>query len=87
MVVGHELTHGFDSFGGKYDKHGNRVRWWTNQTIEAFNRQKQCIIDQYSNYTLSQINLNVRSKFRRYFHILSFGLGQWRTNTRREYSG
>jgi endothelin-converting enzyme len=59
MVIGHELTHGFDTKGRQYDKNGNRISWWTNQTIEAFDKQKKCFIQQYNNYTVSQINLNV----------------------------
>jgi predicted metalloendopeptidase len=59
MVIGHEITHGFDDFGGKYDKNGNRISWWTNETMQAFNERKACIIDQYSNYTVAQVNLKV----------------------------
>ena len=59
MVIGHELTHGFDDVGRQYDKNGNRIPWWTNETIKAFDQQKICIIDQYNNYTVTQINLNV----------------------------
>ncbi|CAF4423120.1 unnamed protein product [Rotaria sp. Silwood2] len=53
MVIGHEITHGFDDDGRRYDKDGNRIPWWTNSTISQFNERKQCIIDQYSNYTLN----------------------------------
>ena len=59
MVIGHEITHGFDDDGRQYDKYGNRVPWWTNSTIEEFDKRKQCIIDQYSNYTVEQIHRNV----------------------------
>jgi predicted metalloendopeptidase len=59
MVIGHEMTHGFDDDGRQYDKNGNRVPWWSNNTINQFNERKQCIIDQYSNYTVAQINTKV----------------------------
>lgn len=59
MVIGHEITHGFDDSGRQYDKDGNRIPWWTNATIENFNKRKTCIVDQYSNYTLVQINMTV----------------------------
>lgn len=59
MVIGHEITHGFDDDGRQYDKNGNRIPWWSNSTIEEFNKRKQCIIDQYSNYTVEQIHKNV----------------------------
>ncbi|CAF3473329.1 unnamed protein product, partial [Rotaria sp. Silwood2] len=56
MVIGHEITHGFDDSGRQYDKDGNRISWWTDDTIKKFNERKQCIIDQYSNYVVTQIN-------------------------------
>ncbi|CAF3975020.1 unnamed protein product [Adineta steineri] len=59
MVVGHEITHGFDDDGRQYDKNGNRIPWWSNTTITQFNERKQCIIDQYSNYTVAQIHKNL----------------------------
>ena len=55
-VIGHEITHGFDNNGGQYDKNGNKVVWWTNATLEAFDNRTQCMIDQYNNYTVTQIN-------------------------------
>ncbi|UJR20406.1 hypothetical protein I4U23_023537 [Adineta vaga] len=59
MVIGHEITHGFDDDGRQYDKNGNRHPWWSNTTINQFNERKQCIIDQYSNYTVEQIHKNL----------------------------
>jgi len=59
MVIGHEITHGFDDFGGKYDKDGNKKPWWTNITVEAFKNRTACIIEQYNNYTVTQVNENV----------------------------
>lgn len=58
-IIGHEITHGFDNFGASYDKNGNRIPWWNSETLAAFNQRKSCIIDQYSNYTVAQINLSV----------------------------
>jgi hypothetical protein len=58
-VMGHEITHGFDDEGRQFDKDGNKVSWWTNETIDAFNVRKECIIQQYNNYTLTQVNLQV----------------------------
>ncbi|CAF4114520.1 unnamed protein product, partial [Adineta steineri] len=55
-VIGHEITHGFDDTGRQFDKDGNRVLWWTPETIEKFIERKTCIVDQYSNYTVAQIN-------------------------------
>jgi len=67
MVIGHEITHGFDDTGRQFDKDGNRIPWWNEETIEKFNDRKQCIIDQYSNFTVPQINMNVSVIFNRFF--------------------
>lgn len=57
--MGHEITHGFDDTGRQYDKDGNKIPWWSNDTILAFNKRKECIIQQYSNYTMIQVDLQV----------------------------
>ncbi|CAF1295890.1 unnamed protein product, partial [Rotaria sordida] len=62
MVIGHEITHGFDDDGRQYDKDGDRIPWWSNNTINQFNERKQCIIDQYSNYTVEQIHKNLNGE-------------------------
>ncbi|CAF1304976.1 unnamed protein product [Rotaria magnacalcarata] len=62
MVIGHEITHGFDDDGRQYDQDGNRIPWWSNDTISQFNQRKQCIIDQYSNYTVAQIHKNINGE-------------------------
>lgn len=50
MVVGHELTHGFDDQGAKYDAHGNLTNWWAPATAKRFKARTQCVIDQYAAY-------------------------------------
>jgi membrane metallo-endopeptidase-like protein 1 len=57
-VIGHEITHGFDDVGRQFNKDGDRLPWWTQPTIDQFNIRKQCMINQYSNYTLPQIHMN-----------------------------
>ena len=59
VVIGHEITHGFDDTGRQFDKDGNRVPWWTDETIQKFIQRKTCIVKQYSNYTIEQINQEV----------------------------
>ncbi|CAF3416848.1 unnamed protein product [Rotaria sp. Silwood1] len=57
VVIGHEITHGFDNSGRQFDKDGNRIPWWTDATIQEFNNRKTCIVNQYSNYTVPQTNM------------------------------
>ena len=45
--------------GRQFDKHGNLKQWWNNRTIAEFRKAAQCIVDQYSNYTLDEINLSI----------------------------
>ncbi|RUS91043.1 hypothetical protein EGW08_001171 [Elysia chlorotica] len=59
MVIGHEITHGFDDRGRQYDKDGNLVKWWDDVVIHRFKERAQCIIDQYSNYTVPEIDMPV----------------------------
>lgn len=48
VVMGHELTHGFDDQGREFDKDGNLHHWWKNETIEQFKKRTKCIVEQYS---------------------------------------
>ncbi|TMW41837.1 hypothetical protein DOY81_013084, partial [Sarcophaga bullata] len=57
VVIGHEITHGFDDKGRQFDKDGNMMQWWNNATIEAFRERTQCIIDQYSKYKIDEVGL------------------------------
>jgi len=47
-VIGHEMTHGFDDTGRKYDRDGNLRDWWTAGDEQKFNRKAQVIVDQYN---------------------------------------
>jgi endothelin-converting enzyme/putative endopeptidase len=49
-TIGHELVHGFDDEGRKYDGDGNLREWWTEQDARAFEKRAQCIRDQYAGY-------------------------------------
>jgi endothelin-converting enzyme/putative endopeptidase len=50
-VIGHELTHGFDDSGRKFDGDGNLRDWWTEADGKAFDERAACIADQYSGYS------------------------------------
>ena len=55
MVIGHEITHGFDDQGRQYDKDGNAIPWWSEETIGKFTDQAQCYIDQYDGYKVPEL--------------------------------
>jgi endothelin-converting enzyme/putative endopeptidase len=58
-VVGHELTHGFDDQGRKFDASGNLKNWWTEADTKAYEQRSGCIADQYSQYVVAgDTNLN-----------------------------
>ena len=48
VVIGHELTHGFDDQGSQFDSEGNMVNWWTPEDAAAFQALTQGLADQYS---------------------------------------
>jgi predicted metalloendopeptidase len=50
MVVGHELTHGFDDEGRQYDGEGNLRDWWSPEVSKEFDRRAACVAEQYSRY-------------------------------------
>lgn len=67
-VIGHEITHGFDDEGRRFDVDGNKVSWWTDETVDNFNERAKCIVDQYSNYTMEEVNEKVCYSVIRAYH-------------------
>jgi endothelin-converting enzyme/putative endopeptidase len=51
-TIGHELTHGFDDEGRKYDAKGNLKDWWAQGDGQRYEERAECIVDQYSKYTI-----------------------------------
>ncbi len=51
VVVGHELTHGFDDQGRRYDADGNLRDWWTQQDAAEFKQRADCIVKEYSQFS------------------------------------
>jgi len=61
LVIGHELTHGFDDQGRKYDAKGNLRDWWTEQDGKEFEKRVSCVADEYSNFVaVDDLKLNGR---------------------------
>jgi putative endopeptidase len=60
-LIGHELTHGFDDQGSKFDSQGNLVNWWTQNDREEFDKRTGCLADQYQQFiVVDDIHLNGR---------------------------
>ena len=61
LVIGHELTHGFDDQGRKFDPEGNFHDWWTKQDGEEFEKRVSCVADEYSGFVaVDDLKLNGR---------------------------
>ncbi|HEY0454793.1 MAG TPA: M13 family metallopeptidase [Verrucomicrobiae bacterium] len=50
VVIGHEITHGYDDKGRQYDAEGNLNDWWTKQDAKEFDARAQKVVDQYASY-------------------------------------
>jgi putative endopeptidase len=48
IIIGHEITHGFDDQGRKFDAKGDLRDWWTSEDAKAYEQRDQCIIDEYT---------------------------------------
>ena len=57
VVIGHEITHGFDDKGRQFDHIGNINQWWDHESSERFHNRAQCIIDQYNNYKVEEVGI------------------------------
>ena len=51
-VIGHEITHGFDDHGSKFDGKGNRKDWWTPEDLRNFQSRAKCVSDQFDGYVV-----------------------------------
>ncbi len=61
LVIGHELTHGFDDQGRKSDANGNLRDWWTAEDGKEFEKRVSCVADEYSNFVVvDDLKLNGR---------------------------
>ena len=59
VVVGHELTHGFDDQGRRYDGTGNLRDWWTADDAKQFETRAECVVNEYGSFSpVDGVNLN-----------------------------
>ncbi|XP_055352436.1 membrane metallo-endopeptidase-like 1 isoform X2 [Paramacrobiotus metropolitanus] len=59
MVIGHEITHGFDDQGRQKDKDGNLRDWWPASTVQRFKNKASCIIKQYEEFYVPEVNMTL----------------------------
>ncbi len=71
-VIGHELTHGFDDQGAKFDAQGNLKNWWTPEDLKNFEERGNCIAKQFDGYTVEP-GLNENGKLVEGESIADFG--------------
>ena len=59
VVIGHEMTHGFDDQGRKYDKEGNLNEWWTSEDGANFDERAKVLVDYFDNiFVLDTVRAN-----------------------------
>jgi putative endopeptidase len=57
-VIGHEMTHGFDDEGRKFDADGNLRDWWTAEDLQNYEQRSKCVEEQYASYVFDGQNVN-----------------------------
>ena len=57
-VIGHEMTHGYDNNGRKFDSYGNLSNWWSEKDLESFNKKGKYYIDEYNALEVNGFNIN-----------------------------
>lgn len=60
-VIGHEMTHGFDDSGAKFDAEGNLRNWWTAEDLKKFQESAACIVEEYGAWNVEE-GLNLQGK-------------------------
>jgi len=61
-VIGHEMSHGFDDQGRRFDAQGNLRDWWTKEDGDKYNTQAQRVVDQFNAYTIVDSTTHVNGK-------------------------
>jgi putative endopeptidase len=72
VVIGHEMTHGYDDQGRKYDAEGNLKDWWTDADAKAFEARAQKVVDEYNAFEALP-GLHVNGKLTLGENIADFG--------------
>ena len=72
VVIGHEMTHGFDDEGRQFDKEGNMRDWWTAKDADEFTKRVGLIVDQYNGFVVKD-TMHVNGKMTLGENIADFG--------------
>ncbi|XP_066996218.2 neprilysin-11-like [Anabrus simplex] len=56
VVIGHEMTHGFDDVGRQYDRVGNLAQWWTEPTVDTYLKKAECFVEQYEQFKFPELD-------------------------------
>ncbi|XP_071840428.1 endothelin-converting enzyme homolog isoform X2 [Apostichopus japonicus] len=59
VIIGHELSHAFDDKGSLFDANGDLHYWWTPDSKANFDKKAQCLVNQYNNFHVAQVDMNV----------------------------
>lgn len=59
LVIGHEITHGYDASGRAFDAKGLLHNWWSNFSLENYNEKASCVINHYGEFKVPNINMNI----------------------------
>ena len=60
-VIGHEISHGFDDSGSRFDAEGNLKMWWTPEDRKKFEERAACVVNQFNSYEIAP-GLNINGK-------------------------
>ncbi len=63
VVIGHEMTHGFDDQGRQYDKDGNLNDWWLPEDAEAFDKRAEVLVKQFDAIEVNAEGLHANGRF------------------------
>ncbi|XP_039492902.1 membrane metallo-endopeptidase-like 1 [Drosophila santomea] len=72
-LIGHELTHGFDTDGSNYDSDSKIRDWWSTKSEAVFKERAQCYVDHFNQYLIPEINQTIRGNETRNENIADAG--------------
>merc|ERR1711998_645734 len=56
-IIGHEMTHGFDDQGSRFDEKGRLKKWWDKSVVKAYTGKKECFEKAYSSYKVDGMHV------------------------------